>query len=118
MNLPSKFLEEINAILDDSAEFLDSYNKPHTKAFRVNALKISDDELLKHMGEYKPVPFAEHSYYMDSEEKWGNHPFHHAGLMYFQEPSAMAAVSAYDVNPYLVLDMCAAPGGKTSFLTK
>lgn len=113
MNLPAKFLEEINAVLGDSKEFIDSYANPHTKAFRINTLKISDDLLLESMGGYIPVPFAKHSYYMDSEEKWGNHAFHHAGLMYFQEPSAMAAVSAYDVSPYFALDMCAAPGGKT-----
>ncbi len=50
-------------------------------------------------------------------EKAGNHPYHHAGLIYVQEPAAMAPAEALDINPnWTVLDMCAAPGGKSSQL--
>ncbi len=113
MKLPYEFLREMQSVLPDYDEFLRSYEQSPTKAFRVNELKIDDKKLLAAMGTYKPVPFAEHCYYIDAAEKWGNHPFHHAGLMYFQEPSAMLPVSAYDVSPTLALDMCAAPGGKS-----
>lgn len=44
----------------------------------------------------------------------GNHPYHLAGLFYLQEPSAMAAIAAAEVRPGMrVLDLCAAPGGKS-----
>ncbi|MBE5730632.1 MAG: hypothetical protein E7350_01605 [Clostridiales bacterium] len=116
MKLPLEFLEEMQSIVPDYERFVRSYDLPHTKAFWVNGNKITDKKLLLRMGQYAPVPFADHSYYMDSEEKWGNHPFHHAGLMYFQEPSAMAVANAYDAHASLALDMCAAPGGKTVHL--
>lgn len=103
----------MQSILPDYEDFLRSYDSSPTKAFRINEQKIDDKKLLASMGEYTLIPFAEHCYYVDAAEKWGNHPFHHAGLMYFQEPSAMLPVSAYDINPTLALDMCAAPGGKS-----
>lgn len=45
----------------------------------------------------------------------GKHPFHEAGLYYIQEPSAMSVVEYLEVKPgEQVLDLCAAPGGKTT----
>lgn len=45
----------------------------------------------------------------------GKHPYHEAGLYYLQEPSAMAAVALLDPEPgERVLDLCAAPGGKST----
>ena len=47
----------------------------------------------------------------------GNHPFHHAGMIYVQDPGAMATAECLDVQPdWWILDMCAAPGGKSSQL--
>ena len=47
----------------------------------------------------------------------GAHPYHAAGLYYMQEPSAMMPALAFDMpKGARVLDMCAAPGGKTSQL--
>ncbi|MCH5164221.1 MAG: hypothetical protein J1F36_04315 [Clostridiales bacterium] len=112
VNLPKEFLDEMKSIVPDYDAFLRSYEQPPTKAFRINGVKIDDKKLLSAIGNYQRVPFAEHCYYLGSE-KWGNHPYHHAGLMYIQEPSAMAAVNAYDINATLALDLCAAPGGKT-----
>ena len=49
--------------------------------------------------------------------KPGRHPWHHAGVFYSQEPSASAAAPLLGVRPGMrVLDLCAAPGGKTSQL--
>ena len=54
-------------------------------------------------------------YYLS--EKIGNHPYHHAGMVYVQEPGAMAPAECIDVNrDWWILDMCAAPGGKSSQL--
>ncbi len=117
MDLPKRYLDEMKEIVPSFPEFLRSYDEPPVKAFKVNTLKIDDDTLLNAMGEHCPVPFAAHAYYAD-ERKWGRHPFHHAGLMYFQEPSAMAAINAYDITADLALDMCAAPGGKAIWLAE
>ena len=44
----------------------------------------------------------------------GRHPWHHAGVLYAQEPSASAPAALLDVQPGMrVADLCAAPGGKT-----
>jgi len=89
--------------------------KPPVKAFRVNTEKIplSEFEKLNVFGAEK-IPFVENGYYLQYE-KAGNHPFHHAGMIYVQEPAAMAPVECIDIDPgWTVLDMCAAPGGKST----
>ena len=64
---------------------------------------------------YEPIPWARGAYYIGSESRAGAHPLHAAGAYYLQEPSAMAAVAALDVRPgQRVLDLCAAPGGKST----
>ena len=62
-----------------------------------------------------PIPWAEDAYYYGEEDRPGKHPYHEAGLYYIQEPSAMAPAVYLDARPgECVLDLCAAPGGKSS----
>lgn len=117
MDLPVEFIAEIKNIVPDFEAFISSFDNKPSRAFRVNTLKVSDEALLGAMGKREAVPYAEHCYYLGEDEKWGNHPFHHAGLMYMQEPSAMATLSAFPVKGGIALDMCAAPGGKTIALS-
>ena len=50
-------------------------------------------------------------------ERPGTHPYHHAGVYYVQEPSAASVAPLLEIKPGMkVLDLCAAPGGKTSQL--
>ncbi len=99
----------------DYDRFLETVDKPPYKAIRVNTLKIQPEELLPllpFVGEQ--VPFCDTGYYV-SADKLGKHPLHHAGAFYVQEPSAMSAVTALGVEPGdRVLDLCAAPGGKST----
>ena len=55
-------------------------------------------------------------FYIPSDVKSiGNNPLHHAGAFYVQEPSATSAVTMLDVHEGdYVLDLCAAPGGKST----
>ncbi len=54
---------------------------------------------------------------LDGDAQIGKHPFHHAGLYYSQDPAAMAVGYLVDPQPgELVLDLCAAPGGKATHL--
>jgi NOL1/NOP2/sun family putative RNA methylase len=116
--LPQEFLERMQSLLGDGYnEFLRSYELPPVRAFRVNTDKISlkDFEQINIFGNEK-IPYVENGYYLDFD-KVGNHPYHHAGLIYVQEPAAMAPAECIDVNPdWTVLDMCAAPGGKSTQL--
>ena len=110
------YFERMKTILgEDYDRFLETVDKPAYKAIRVNTLKISAEELLPLLpfaGER--VPFCEDGYYVNAD-KLGKHPLHHAGAFYVQEPSAMSAVTVLGVEPGdKVLDLCAAPGGKST----
>lgn len=66
-------------------------------------------------GSYLPVPWARDAFYIDADSTAGSHVLHAAGAYYLQEPSAMAAAAALDIQPgQRVLDLCAAPGGKST----
>ncbi len=61
------------------------------------------------------VTWAENCCYYREMDQPGRHPLHDAGVYYIQEPSAMAPAELLDVKPgERVLDLCAAPGGKST----
>jgi 16S rRNA C967 or C1407 C5-methylase (RsmB/RsmF family) len=61
------------------------------------------------------LPWSQEGVYYKEVERPGKHTYYHAGLYYIQEPSAMAPVELLDVKPGdRVLDLCAAPGGKST----
>ena len=61
------------------------------------------------------VPWAEYGYYYRAEDYPGRHPYHDAGVYYIQEPSAMMPAELLAAQPgERVLDLCAAPGGKST----
>lgn len=117
MNLPELFKQRMQVLLgDEYDEFIAGYSLPLRRGLRVNTGKISTQaflELFPHP--LTPSPFAEDSFYLDAEHKAGSDPMHHAGMYYMQEPSAASAVSV--LAPQLgekILDLCAAPGGKST----
>jgi len=116
--LPLDFENRMKALLGDGFDdFCASLNEPPVKAFRVNKSKISINnfEKINPFGNEK-IPYVDGGYYLNFE-KVGNHPFHHAGLIYVQEPAAMAPAECIDIDPdFKILDMCAAPGGKSTQL--
>ncbi len=119
--LPKLFLDRMEEMLGEQYEaFLASYGKPHRPTLRVNTLKLTPDELraiAPFCGD--PVPWQENGiYYPDSDEvRPGKHPFHEMGLYYIQEASAMIPASLRTPRKgERVLDLCAAPGGKTTQL--
>ena len=113
MNIPTEFRRRMELLTGDERYF-DKLGEAPFKGLRVNTLKASRDLILKTFGDLKPVPFCDDGFYI-TEEKLGNHPLHHAGAFYLQEPSAMSAVTALGVRRGdRVLDLCAAPGGKST----
>lgn len=65
----------------------------------------------------RPSPFCGAGFAVPGDFKPGRHPYHHAGVFYSQEPSASSAAPLLGVRPGMrVLDLCAAPGGKSSQL--
>lgn len=116
INLPKNFEDRMKSFPGfDFEQYKDSLSLPPVKGFRVNTGKISVVKFseINVFGKEK-IPFVSNGYYLDYE-KAGNHPFHHAGMIYIQEPAAMAPVECIDIQPdWTVLDMCAAPGGKST----
>ena len=88
---------------------------PHS-GLRINTLKRgARGAVLSKLGAAEPVSWCADGFYADKEILSGKHPYHAAGLFYFQEPSAMAAVPSLGIKPGArVLDLCAAPGGKAT----
>ena len=119
IQLPAEFTDEMKKILGGEYEaFLSSYDAPRRGSLRVNTLKISPEEFVKTVPFHlEKIPWTENGYYYEQEDLPSRHPFYRAGLYYLQEASAMAPASALPVVPGdRVLDLCAAPGGKSTEL--
>lgn len=115
--LPQEFLTRMKDRLGaEYPFFLSSYEKPEYKGLRRNPLKVKKVEFEAGMPfSLRPVPWSPTGYYYPPSEHPGQHPYHQAGLYYIQEPSAMAAAEDLQVKPgERVLDLCAAPGGKST----
>ncbi len=115
MNLPLEFLGRMkNDLKEEYESFIKCYEKEPYNALRVNTLKITPEEFcekLDFLGER--VEWCESGFYY--EGKKGAHPSSIAGLFYSQEPSAQIAAELADIKRGdIVLDLCAAPGGKST----
>jgi NOL1/NOP2/sun family putative RNA methylase len=123
VRLPEAFLERMRRLLGDEYEaFVLSYEQERVQGLRFNTLKGSLErglELCKERYGLQQIPWCEEGFYYDRESRPGRHPYHEAGVYYIQEPSAMAVVSLLDPKPGdRVLDLCAAPGGKTTHIAE
>ena len=124
MNLPIEFEKKMKAFLGNEwDDFLYSYDNNRFQALRFNTLKVQSPEermrILKVLGisPDKKVSWADEAYYFDENVRPGKHPYHEMGLYYIQEPSAMSAAALLAPKPGMrVLDLCAAPGGKSTQL--
>ena len=90
-------------------------NSPAYEGVRYNPKKIQIEDFLEVAPfEMAPSPFYADGFYLQGEGD-GTHPYHCAGMYYFQEPSAMSAVTALQLQgDERVLDLCAAPGSKAT----
>lgn len=124
LNLPKAFCERMRRLLgDEYPAFLAAYEREPQKGLRFNPCKGDGDTanfLANSTFPLRETGFAENGFYFDETEAGvGNTPEHHAGMIYVQEPAAMipvAAASGYLCRGDYVLDVCAAPGGKSTQL--
>lgn len=115
MRLPEAFLERMRVQLGEEFDaFLASYDRKTIKGIRVNTLKISVEDFMAITDfDLRPVPWTRNGFYVEAEGL-GKHPHYLAGLYYIQEPSAMLPAELLNPDPgEIVLDLCAAPGGKS-----
>ena len=117
--LPEEFKKRMEEMLGEEYDaFLKSYGETRRPGLRVNMLReragTLEDALLFGM---QPIPWAPDGFYYDPLTRPGKNPLHEAGAYYIQEPSAMAVAALSGVKPGMrVLDLCAAPGGKSTQL--
>ncbi|WP_027409765.1 RsmF rRNA methyltransferase first C-terminal domain-containing protein [Anoxybacteroides tepidamans] len=119
MQLPDAFVEKMSKLLQEEASrFFATYQEEKENGLRFNPLKMDRDTFLKLVPfALSPVPFCPTGFYYGAEAQPGKHPYHAAGLYYIQEPSAMFVAETLRPKPgEKVLDLCAAPGGKTTQL--
>lgn len=115
--LPDKFCERMkNDLQNEYDSFIESYENSPYIGLRVNTLKIDSQEfteIVDFCGD--SVEWCESGFYYDGKK--GNHPASASGLFYSQEPSAMIAAELMPLKKGdKVLDLCAAPGGKSTQL--
>ena len=113
MNLPSEFLERMKNLLGNEFEqFLNSYQTPSPVSIRLNPLKKNNG-----FENEENVSWCEKGKYLKSRPQFVFDPLFHAGTYYVQEASSMLIAQAIDFSRDLkVLDLCAAPGGKSTLL--
>ncbi len=110
---------------DEYGDFAACYEKSSYQALRLNPLKREKKELMElFCGSGGAAPFfhlrrvewEELGFYYEEEDQPGKSPYHEAGVFYIQEPSAQLPVNLMDIDDsgLKVLDLCAAPGGKSS----
>lgn len=120
MELPAQFLEHMKQLLprEEYQAWLDSYKEERVYGLRVNTAKLSPEEFEAICPfPIQRIPWIPNGYYYDGNSKPAKDPYYYAGLYYLQEPSAMTPACLLPIEPgECVLDLCAAPGGKSTEL--
>ncbi len=114
--LPAAFLSRMEKQLGTQAEaYFAAMEQPHARGLRMNPRKPIPLSLVE--GVLDPIPWEPNGFYLSLESAAGSHPLHEAGAYYLQEPSAMIPARVLAPRPgERVLDLCAAPGGKSTQL--
>lgn len=120
MNLPQEYMEKMKHLLGEKEfqQYLASFEQKSKTGFRINSLKWSKEQYVKKpLFGIEPVVWCEEGFYCEEQARPAKHPYYYAGLYYIQEPSAMSPASVLPIEKGdYVLDICAAPGGKSTQL--
>lgn len=119
IDLPEHFLIRMKKLLgEEYPAYQKSFEEKRLYGLRVNTLKVSPPDYEKSSClPLSPIPWISNGYYYQEDNHPAKDPYYHAGLYYLQEPSAMTPASLLPIAPGdKVLDLCAAPGGKSTEL--
>lgn len=112
-----RFLSRMKTLLgDEYDDFYAALGEDEVKAYRINRIKYREGSIDIPGFDTTPIPYCSDGYIIEGNAHGiGNTPEHHAGIIYVQDPAAMATAEACEIEPdFAVCDMCAAPGGKTT----
>ena len=119
MLLPQEFIDYTSNLFGPELWplFLKALEEPSSVSVRLNPWKIAKGEQL--FAGAKPVPWCKLGYYLPKRPDFTKDPLFHAGVYYVQEPASMfldQVLRQYIKEPVLALDLCAAPGGKSTLM--
>ncbi len=111
------FIKSLEKYLENKEieKLVTSFSETEKKSIYVCTNKINSEKLLNLFPNLRPHPVVPNGFLYDKNEyELGKKIFHELGAYYIQEPSAMLVAHFLDAKPgEIVLDLCAAPGGKT-----
>lgn len=117
--LPELFTDQMKHILgNEFKDYADSFHEEHLSGLRINTSKLTKEEFLSRTNfPVTQVPWIPNGFYYGIDIRPAKDPAYYAGLYYLQEPSAMTPACLLPITPGdRVLDLCAAPGGKSTEL--
>lgn len=115
MELPTSFLESLPIPESEKSDFIAALHTPAPVSIRINEAKA------RIAVQADSIPWVSNGYYLDKRPRFTSDPAFHAGAYYPQEASSMflshiLKVLKFDRDPLKALDLCAAPGGKSTIL--
>ena len=117
MRFPIKFEDRMRNILNDEYSIFEEaiLSDDNVRALRINKNKISVEQFLSfNPYNLEKIPYNDDGFYLNDDVQMGGEVCHQAGMFYMQEPSAMIPINSIMIQKgWRVLDLCAAPGGKT-----
>lgn len=121
MNLPSDFIQSTCAFLgeEEFAKLTNALTLESPVSVRLNPWKTDNFITQIQNSLQNPVPWGDGGFYLNERLTFTFDPLFHAGCYYVQEASSMflsQALKQYVDSPVRVLDLCAAPGGKSTHL--
>jgi 16S rRNA C967 or C1407 C5-methylase (RsmB/RsmF family)/NOL1/NOP2/fmu family ribosome biogenesis protein len=121
LELPIGFQKQMQEMLgSEYPEFVVSLEQRPKNTVRINPNKLSNLVGIQEIKAMQNIPWCEYGYTLESRPEFVLDPLYHAGCYYPQETSSMfISESLKDLDkdkPLKVLDLCAAPGGKSTLL--
>lgn len=119
MELPAAFLAQMQELLgEEYTDYMNSFQEKRIYGLRLNRMKINQEAFAAISPfDVEQIPWIDNGYFYQGDVKPGKHPYYFAGMYYLQEPSAMTPANRLPVEQGdKVLDICAAPGGKSTEL--
>ncbi len=118
MNLPKEFIDYTSALFGEERwqKFLKSFDEIPNPSIRFNPWKYCQEPIFP---DAKPVPWCRNAYWLSERPSFTLDPLLHAGVYYVQEAGSLfldRVLRQYVNSPVLALDLCAAPGGKSTLM--